>query len=198
MEGVARVKKRDRRYVGRQAPVELALPATPIEVRFEDPTGTKATLGRADARCLVGFRWNGKKLWPFTVYRLPATFEDAEGRLTHALVDVTFHEDASFEFKPHAKGAPALALDKGRLLGADMIENTIAGHLKAARMAKSVSDWFGFDVRRLSASGRRAMDRERSKRARKVAAAKAKEAQAKKAMPTRTRRQNKRKPTARR
>ncbi len=155
MEGVSRIKKRDRRYVNKLGTVELALPSTPIDVAFEDPGGTVGRLGRGDARCLVGFKWNGKKLWPFTVTRMPAELIDEEGHTLRALVDVTFFEDATFELKAHREQDGPLAISKGRLEGGDFIENTIATHLRAAKMATSVSQMIGIDLRRFSETGRR-------------------------------------------
>jgi chemotaxis protein histidine kinase CheA len=155
MQGVSRIKKRDRRYLQKVGSVELALPSTPIEVAFEDPAGTVGRLGRADARCLVGFKWNGKKLWPFTVTRMPAELIDEEGHTLRALVDVTFFEDATFGLKAHHDKDAPLAVQRGRLEGGDFIENTIAGHLRAAKMASSVSKVFGIDLRRFSETGRK-------------------------------------------
>jgi hypothetical protein len=144
---VKHIMSRDRRKSGirRVGPAELALPNNPLQMPLENPKGVRLVLGRSDARCLVGFRWT-RQLFPITLHKVPMRMIDSGHRTVNALVDITFHKDATFNLK--AVDGTHLPFRRGRLNNGNAIQGNIDNHYSFAKSINEVAGWFGIDFRK--------------------------------------------------
>ena len=144
LEGVNQIQHRRRNNVKKLAPFEMALPNEVLVLDIEAPVRMQAALGFLDARCMVGFSYTRKKLFPFTLHSVPIRFTDDNGNVLRVVADAIFHRDAHIELVH--KSGDALLFDEIRLKNSDAISTNIEAHYAVAGVVKEVASFFGIDL----------------------------------------------------
>tara|TARA_B100000683_G_scaffold276156_2_gene329224 strand:- start:2053 stop:3096 length:1044 start_codon:yes stop_codon:yes gene_type:complete len=144
LEGVTQVLQRRRKEVKRIAPFEMALPGEVLVLDIEAPVTMKVALGFLDARCLIGFSYTPKKLFPFTLHQVPMRFMDENGNMLKVVADAVFHRDATVELVQHS-GDPLL-FESVQLKNSDAIKTNIDVHYAMAGVVKDVAGFFGIEL----------------------------------------------------
>ena len=144
LEGVTQVLHRRRKEVKRIAPFEMALPGEVLVLDVEAPVKMTASLGFLDARCLIGFSYTKKKLFPFTLHQVPIRFMDENGNMLRVVADAIFHRDARVELVQH--GGDPLLFTEVQLKNSDAIKANIDMHYAVAGVVKDVAGFFGIDL----------------------------------------------------
>ena len=144
LEGVNQIQHRRRNNVKRLAPFEMALPNEVLVLDIEAPVRMQAALGFLDARCMVGFSYTRKKLFPFTLHSVPIRFTDENGNVLRLVADAIFYRDAHIELV-HKSGDPLL-FDEIKLKNSDAISTNIEAHYAVAGVVKEVASFFGIDL----------------------------------------------------
>ena len=144
LEGVTQVLQRRRNVVKWVAPFEMALPGEVLVLDIEAPVTMKVALGFLDARCLIGFSYTPKKLFPFTLHQVPMRFMDENGNMLKVVADAVFHRDATVELVQHS-GDPLL-FESVQLKNSDAIKTNIDVHYALAGVVKDVAGFFGIEL----------------------------------------------------
>ena len=144
LEGVNQIQHRRRNKVKKLAPFEMALPNEVLVLDIEAPVRMQAALGFLDARCMVGFSYTRKKLFPFTLHSVPIRFTDENGNILRVVADAIFYRDAHIELVH--KSGDALLFDEIRLKNSDAISTNIEAHYAVAGVVKEVASFFGIDL----------------------------------------------------
>jgi hypothetical protein len=144
LQGVNQIQHRRRNNVKRLAPFEMALPNEVLVLDIEAPVRMQAALGFLDARCMVGFSYTRKKLFPFTLHSVPMRFTDENGNVLRVVADAIFYRDAHIELV-HKSGDPLL-FDEIKLKNSDAISTNIEAHYAVAGVVKEVASFFGIDL----------------------------------------------------
>ena len=108
LEKVTQIQHRRRAPLKKKlAPFEMALPNDVLVMDIEAPVKMQAALGFLDARCMVGFSYTRKKLFPFTLHNVPIRFTDDNGNVLKVVANAIFHRDARIELE-QISGDPLL------------------------------------------------------------------------------------------
>ena len=141
-EPSGQVLERTRAGVVRLGTLELALPARTAAVQLDDPAGTLFSIGRQDARCLVGFSWQPDEIFPLAFTRVPARYVDAADVVYEVLLDVDVFVDGRFTLR--VRDGDALPMRRGVLYDQKTVARNLSQHATGARVVKSlVESLFG-------------------------------------------------------
>ena len=145
LEGVTQIQHRRRAPLKKKlAPFEMALPNDVLVLDIESPVRMQGALGFLDARCMIGFSYTRKKLFPFTLHHVPMRFTDENGNVLKVVADAIFHRDARIELV-QISGDPLL-FDEIKLKNSDAISTNIEAHYAVAGVVKDVASFFGIDL----------------------------------------------------
>ena len=145
LEGVTQIQHRRRAPLKKKlAPFEMALPNDVLVLDIESPVRMQGSLGFLDARCMIGFSYTRKKLFPFTLHHVPMRFTDENGNVLKVVADAVFHRDARIELV-QISGDPLL-FDEIKLKNSDAISTNIEAHYAVAGVVKDVASFFGIDL----------------------------------------------------
>lgn len=134
--GMTQVIERDGgRALGR---LEFALPARAATVQLDDPKGTIFSVGREDARCLIGLSWDPEEVFPLRFTHVPARWIALDDRVHEVLLDVQVLVDGSFTFD--VRGGDALPFDRGVLYDQKTVARNLAQHAAGARVVHGVME----------------------------------------------------------
>lgn len=121
---------------------EFALPARAATVQLDDPSGTLFSIGRDDARCLIGFSWHPDDIFPLRFSHVPARFVDNSDRVAEVQLDVEVFADGTFTV--HVREGDALPFARATLYDQKTVARNLSQHATSARVMKGlVESLFG-------------------------------------------------------
>ena len=141
------VRSRKKEYIGKLGPREFIMPKGFIEVDLASPNRGRLVLARADVRCLIGVKYIHKKLFPITLYRVPAQFYIGSKKVSQALINFTLKRNGYYKISAYDSNHRILAkFKRGRLKNHKMIAKNIDLHFFAAKAVQSFGKLFGLEL----------------------------------------------------